>query len=200
MRVLIGQVLSVGVAVAGALYLMPAGGHAQGVIMLDHAVRNCRLITNKNERLSCYDRVIDEANASVAPQAPLAPVASVAPPPPPAPSVQAAPPTPPPPRVATAPPVPAPPPAPATARVASTAAVKPAPNAKGDALKIAAARWGADGGIEITMRDGTVWHQIDSTSLHLLPKPGDKLSVSGGAFGNRLCQYGAEEVFDCARQ
>jgi hypothetical protein len=91
--------------------------------------------------------------------------------------------------------------APPPAKVAAAAPPKrPTASPSGDALKIASAKWARDGGIEITMRDGTVWHQVDATSLHLLPKPGDKLSISGGAFGKHLCQYGAERIFDCRRQ
>lgn len=180
---------SVAAAMAGALYLMSVlvPVQAQGVITLDHAVRNCRLIGDKEARLACYDRVIDEADASLAPQAAPAPVALAAPP-----ALLPAP-------VAVAPP--APPSQTPVQAVGSAAPANPvkrdAQKPKGDALKIASAKWGANGGVEITLGSGSVWRQVDSTALRLLPKTGDTLSISTGVFGKHLCQYGSEETFDC---
>jgi hypothetical protein len=179
--------MSAAVAVS-ALWLisMSASLNAQGVITLDHAVHNCRLISNEKQRLSCYDRVIDEADASLAQSATPATVTSAAPP---APMAQAAP------AASHSQSSGAPQTVDTTQPKKSVATEK----SKGDATVIASAKWGR-GGIEITTRDGAVWLQIDSTNLQALPKVGDTLSINGSLFGKRICQYGAEPLFDCRKR
>ena len=155
---------------------------AQGVITLDHAVRNCRLISDRDTRLSCYDSVIDEANASVSARPTAAPLASA---PVQAPvkaaentdlAVRAAPPQA---QVA--------PSAPAVTSVPQTpvAAGAPVENSKrgwlsrafgdgsqeDDGIKIASAARAPDGGVVITTIDGMTWRQADSEDVASLPKP-----------------------------
>ncbi|MFZ1989837.1 MAG: hypothetical protein WAW96_08705 [Alphaproteobacteria bacterium] len=190
---------------ASVLWLISASAplNAQGVITLDHAVHNCRLISNEKQRLACYDRVIDEADASLAQPATPAPVASTVPA---APAAQAAPAgSPKPAKAAVNEPqpisvAPSANPAPSAPLRETADAAPPKKSAttgksKGETI-IASAKWNR-GSVEITTQDGAVWQQTDSTDLQMLPKAGDKLSITGGIFGKHICQYGAEPLFDC---
>ncbi|HXZ68683.1 MAG TPA: hypothetical protein VEH07_08855 [Alphaproteobacteria bacterium] len=196
--------MSAVLAISAWLITVNAPSSAQGVITLDHAVRNCRLISNEKQRLSCYDHVIDEADASLAQQAAPAPIASAAPQ-----VAQAAPAALPKPSEAAAsepqlvPRAPAANPAPSAPPRETPDAPQPkksatARSSNGEAV-IASAKW-SRGSIEITTQDGAVWQQIDTTNLQTLPKAGDHLSVSGGIFGKHICQYGASALFDCRQK
>jgi hypothetical protein len=195
--------------VSGAIAVLTAGfaiatgpAAAQGMITLEHAVKNCRLISDRAARLACYDGVIDEANggpprhqASMVP-APAAPAAKTA-----APASQTA--------AKTSVPPPA---APAPARVAEAPA---APTAKsksgglfsflssrnGDATaKIAKVGQWEDGSLALTTKDGAVWVQSDLTDLNMVPRAGQTLTIAKTAFGDHVCQYGGSELFRCERK
>jgi len=185
--------------ILGLILGQSAPVRAQGTITLDHAVRNCRLIADQQARLACYDGVIDEADASLARPAPV----TDASPHETTPSTAAA-----------GRPSPAPastPQAPASSATDQAGSGETGKKKRGffgrifggtadEGIEIEKAEWAGDGGVLITTKDGTVWHQVDSTDIQRLPDPGDRMSITDSAFNQQLCQYGASPLFHCRKE
>jgi len=184
-------------AAAGMTLTFAGAAHAQAMITLEQAVKDCRLIPNKTARLGCYDRAIDAAAApprqSMVPTPP-APVALATPP---APQEQPAP------KVAlttAAPPAPAPP--------AVAAAAPPAPQPPGQAaarldgveVQIASASINGNNVLSVVTSDGETWLQTDSTEFARSPQAGETMVITKNVFGKRTCHIEKLAAFSCRVQ
>ena len=161
------------------------------MITLEQAVKNCRLITDKPARLSCYDGVIDAASApsmtrSLMPMqatpVPLAPA--------PIPSASAPPVAP----LAAAPQAAPKPPAPAPAPMPSEGG-----NASIDGLVVQIADASRNGNqvLSVVSATGETWVQADSVEFTQLPKSGDQMLVTTNVFGKHTCHINRLPAFTC---